>query len=161
MTRSRSLRLLPVALLLACTGASAQSDPPACPYKPDVLAKHFGVGFDAGKEEPGLGGTGCRYTTQGGSMAKGTDYSLWVFLVKPGPSQEMMRTMIAGGPKVRFEPIAGDPDGAARARGGPNEDLVDVSYKRGGYVVFLRTSGQGRDNADAMAARLLKLPRLP
>ena len=57
--------------------------------------------------------------------------------------QDMMRTMVAGGPKARFEPIAGDPDGAARVRGGANDGLADISYKGAGHVVFLRARGQG------------------
>lgn len=160
MTLPRTVRALTASLMLVGLNGVAQTAPAACPFKSADLAKHFGVGFEAGKEEPGMGGTSCMYVTQGGSIAKGTDFRFWVFVLAPGGSQDMMRTMIAGGPNAKFEAIAGDPDGAARVRGS-DAGLVDIAYKRGGFVVFLRASGQGRENADAMAGRLLKLPRLP
>lgn len=161
MTSPRPVRALSTALLLACIGSAAVAAPAACPFKPDDLAKHFGVGFEAGKEEPGIGGTSCVYRTRGGSMAKGTEFNLWVLVIQPGSSQAMIRTMTAGGPNARFEPIAGDPDGAARVRGAANDGLLDITYTRAGHVVFLRMSGQGKEHSDAMAGRLLKLPRLP
>lgn len=161
MTLPRPVRALPVLLLLAGLAPAAQAAPAACPYKPEDLAKVFGVGFEAGKEEPGIGGTSCMYRTRGGSIAKGTEFTLWVLVIRPGSNQAMIRTMTAGGPTARFDPISGDPDGAARVRGAANDGLVDISYRRADHVVFLRASGQGSENSEAMAARLLKLPRLP
>lgn len=161
MTLPRTVRALIASVLLVGLNAVAQTTPSACPFKPDDLAKHFGVGFAAGVEEPGIGGTACAYRTQGGSMAKGTEFTMWVLIIRPGGDQDMIRTMAAGGPRARFEPIAGDPDGAARVFSPATDSLADISYKRAGHVVFVRASGQGRDNKDAMVGRLLKLPRLP
>lgn len=161
MSLVRSVLASATAALLGGLSLSAHAAPAACPYKPEDLAKVIGVGFAAGQEEPGIGGTGCKYKTQGGSMKAGTDFSLWVLVLAPGPNQDMMRTMTAGGPKVRFDAIAGDPDGAARVRGAADDGLLDISYKRGGYVVFLRALGQGKENHEALATKLLKLPRLP
>jgi hypothetical protein len=169
MSLESLVRASTAAMLLSCLAWSAQAAPAACPFKPEDLTKVLGTGFAAGQEEPGMGGTSCKYKTTGGSTKNGTDYSVWVLVIKPGPDQDMIRTMTAGGPKARFEPIAGDPDGAARVRGAANDSLIDVVYKRSGHVVFLRALGLGYEpdakartaRDDAMAAKLLKLPRLP
>lgn len=156
------------AALLAATALQAHAAPPACPFKPEQLGKVFGPKFDAGKEEPGIGGTSCQYRALG-TAKEHTDYRVWVLILPPGANQDMMRQMTAGGPKARFDPIAGDPDGASRVRGGAGGDgLVDVSYQRGGHVVFLRASLDHEPDAKArearaagFAAKLLQLPRLP
>ncbi len=158
-----------VPLLALAIHSTGEASPSACPFKPELLASVLGARFAAGVEEPGIGGTSCKYNTQGGSNQAGTDYSLWVLVVRPGPDQDMIRTMTAGGPKARFEPIAGDPDRAARVRGAANDSLIDVVYSRSGHVIFLRALGLGHEpdakaraaRDDAMAAKLLKLPRLP
>ena len=150
-------------LLALALSTPALAAPPACPYTPDQLAKTLGGSFEPGKEEPGMGGTSCKYN---GKSSAGL--SVWVIVLHPGGSQDMMRTMTAGGPKAKFEPIAGDADGAARVRAA-DPNLVDVSYERSGHVVFLRSLGLDHEpdaakreaRASELAAKLLKLPRLP
>ncbi|MFG6463875.1 hypothetical protein ACG04Q_20030 [Roseateles sp. DXS20W] len=164
MKTSHPLRTALAALTLAGALPAAIAAPAACPFSPDQLAQALGGRFAAGQEEPGIGGSSCKYASAGGGGS-----SVWVIVLKPGADQDMMRTMTAGGPRVKFEPIPGDPDGAARVRGGADENLVDVSYKRAGHVVFLRSLPAGHEpdarkreaRAAELAGRLLKLPRLP
>lgn len=142
--------------------ALAQTALAACPYTPDQMGQVLGGRFGPGQEEPSLGsGSSCKYS------ARNPDLSVWVIVLKPGPDQDMMRTMTAGGPKARFEAIAGASDGAARVRGA-DDSLVDISYKRAGHVVFLRgmvphepDSKKREAAASDLAQKLLKLPRLP
>ncbi|MFG5408752.1 hypothetical protein ABXN37_12485 [Piscinibacter sakaiensis] len=149
--------------VLSLASLAAQAAPPPCPYQADLVSKVVGLRVAAGQAEPGIGGTSCKYAGQNGGP------SLWVLVLPPGSDQAMMRTMTAGGPKARFEPIAGDPDGAARVRSPAGDGVVDLSYTRGGYVVFVRASGMGHEpdaktraaRDDALAAKLLKLPRIP
>lgn len=130
----------------------------ACPYKSDDLAKVFGVKFDAGVEEPGPGSPGCKYKTVGGSLKAGTDFSLWVFQLEPGPNQDMILRLTLG-PGGKPALVKGDPDGAQEKRG---DGILDVFYKRQGWAVLLRTSGSLNDAAAyaRRRAQLLKLPRL-
>jgi hypothetical protein len=132
-----------------------------CPYKSDDLAKIFGVKFDAGIEEPGAGGVGCKYKTVGGSLKAGTDFSLWVFQFYPGSDQDMILEFTLG-PGTKPAPVKDDPDGAQEKRG---NGILDVFYKRHGWAVLLRTSLPLVDDDDTAAyarrrAQLLKLPRL-
>ena len=94
-------------LALACAGAlgSAHAAPPACALEPADLQKAFGLTFDKGQADPAGGmGTGCKYNTVGGSLAKGTDFSVWLGIIPTGGQMEMWRTMTAGGPKANSIP---------------------------------------------------------
>lgn len=155
---------LALALALGMATRPAVAAPPACPFAPDQLGKALGISFEAGKDEPGMGGTSCKYMSKGA----GDPITVFVLVLPPGSSQDMMRTMIAGGPKAKFEPIAGDPDAAARVRAADGS-LIDVTYRRAGHVVFLRASPSAFEpdaakreaRAAGMVKKLLSLPRLP
>lgn len=144
--------------------AGAMAASAACPYNAQQVGQALGMDFSAGQEEPGIGGTSCKYLSKGG----GEGLSVWAIVIKPGPDQEMLRTMTAGGPKAKFEPMAGDPDSAVRVRSA-NEGLIDLSYRRAGHVVFLRALPAGFEpdpakreaRAGSIAKKLLTLPRLP
>lgn len=159
-------KTLAVLLLLSLPIAAEADAVRACPFKPDDLTKVFGVKFDAGTEEPGMGGTGCKYKTQGGSMKNNTDFSLWVLMLPPGPDQEMIRKFTAG-PGAKFVPVKGDPHGAERIV--HDDGMPDVTYRNKGHVVILRglvidhePDAKARAaRAEQFNARLLKLPRLP
>lgn len=153
-------------LALGLTSA-ASAAPPACFLTPEELGKALGRKFDAGVEDPGIGGTACAYRTARNERSHGT---VWLLTISPGPDQDMVRRMTAGGLlKATFEPVAGDPDGAARVRGGADDALADITYRRGGYVVFVRASlGDYEPDAKVRHAqrtqwedKLLKLRRVP
>jgi hypothetical protein len=143
----------------------ASAAPPACFLTPEELGKALGRKFDAGVEETGIG-TACVYRT---ARNERSDGAVWLLTIPPGPDQDMVRRMTAGGLKATFEPVAGDPDGAARVRGGADDALADITYRRGGYVVFVRASlGDYEPDAKVRHAqrtqwedKLLKLRRVP
>jgi hypothetical protein len=161
------------ALALSCTLAfgvmsDASAAPAACFLAPEELGKALGRKFDPGVEEPGIGGTSCKYSSARHERHDRA-VSVWLLTLPPGPSQDMLRQMTAGGPKASFEPVAGDPDGAARVRGGQDDQLADITYRRAGHVVFLRAlRADSEPDAKARNARraeleaaLLKLRRVP
>lgn len=157
------LALLSVPLL-------AQAAPPTCPLSPDALKKVFGVGFGAGTSEPGIaGGTGCKYTSQGGSKKNNTDVSVSIFVEPPMGTPEAHRKLTMG-PMHQFLPVAGDADKAVTVKhGGSVPPFPDVSYERGGYIVKLHLTGldylddaKARDaRIEQMNKKLLQLPRVP
>ena len=148
----------------------AQAAPPACPLSPDALKKVFGVGFGAGTAEPGIGGgSGCKYTSQGGSKKNNTDVSVSIFVEPPMGTPEMHRKMTMG-PGHQYLAVAGDADKAVTVKhGGSVSPFPNVSYERGGYIVKLHLTGLDYlDDAKAREARieqmnkkLLQLPRVP
>jgi hypothetical protein len=152
-------KILALPLLLLLPLAALAEAPKACPYKADDLVKAFGVKFDLGTEEQAAGGPGCKYKTMGGSLKAGTDFSVWVFQMEPGPSQDMILKLTLG-PGARPVPVKGDADGAQESIG---DGLVDVFYKRQGWAVVLRSAGSlgnGTAGQTKRIAQLLKLPRL-
>ena len=160
-------------LALACAGAlgTAHAAPPACALEPADLQKAFGVAFDKGQADPAGGmGTGCKYSTVGGSAAKGTDFSVWLGIIPTGGQMDMWRTMTAGGPKAKLNPVAGDPDKAVTVQQKPDvPPFPSVMYQRGDLLVVLNlTGGAPRGDAKAEAAfieqmngKLLKVRRVP
>ena len=160
-------------LALACAGAlgSAHAAPPACALEPADLQKAFGLTFDKGQADPAGGmGTGCKYNTVGGSLAKGTDFSVWLGIIPTGGQMEMFRTMTAGGPRARLIPVAGDPDKAVTVQQKPDvPPFPSVMYQRGDLLRVLNLTGgvpRGDAKAEAatieqMNAKLLKLRRVP
>jgi hypothetical protein len=167
----RRFSLLTLLLAFGTTGAAlAQSKPPTCPLSPDALKKVFGVGFGAGKAEPGIsGGTGCIYVSQGGSQKNNTDLSVSVFIDPPMGAPDMHRKMTMG-PMHQFLPVAGDADKAVTVKhGGSVSPFPQVSYERGGYIVKLHLTGlafeadaKARDaRLEQMNRKLLQLPRVP
>lgn len=136
---------------------AAQAQTKACPFKPDELASVFGAKFDAGTEEPGPAGSGCKYRTLAGSLKSGTDVSIWVFQFEPGPNQDMLLKLTLG-PGAKPTPVKGDPDGAQEKHG---DGIVDVFYKRQGWAVLLRSGGSLGNEAAAMARRAALLEKLP
>lgn len=157
-------------LALLAAPLLAQAAPPACPLSPDALKKVFGVGFGAGTSEPGIaGGTGCKYTSQGGTKKNNTDVSVSIFVEPPMGTPEAHRKLTMG-PKHQFLPVAGDPDKAVTVKhGGSVPPFPDVSYERGGYIVKLHLTGLDHDDdakarearIDQMNKKLLQLPRVP
>lgn len=172
-TRSRKTASRKLLLALACAGAlgSAHAAPPACALEPADLQKAFGVAFDKGQADPAGGmGTGCKYNTVGGSAAKGTDFSVWLGIIPTGGQMDMWRTMTAGGPKAKLNPVAGDPDKAVTVQQKPDvPPFPSVMYQRGDLLVVLNlTGGAPRGDAKAEAAfieqmngKLLKVRRVP
>lgn len=160
-------------LALVCVGASAAASaaPPACALEPADLQKAFGLTFDKGQPDPAGGmGTGCKYNTVGGSLAKGTDFSVWLGIIPTGGQMEMFRTMTAGGPRAKLTPVAGDPDKAVTVQQKPDvPPFPSVMYQRGDLLMVLNlTGGVPRGDAKAEAAyieqmngKLLKLRRVP
>ena len=149
-------------LALACAGVlgSAHAAPPACALEPADLQKAFGVAFDKGQADPAGGmGTGCKYSTVGGSAAKGTDFSVWLGIIPTGGQMDMWRTMTAG-----------DPDKAVTVQQKPDvPPFPSVMYQRGDLLVVLNLTGSApRGDAKAEAAfieqmngKLLKVRRVP
>lgn len=164
--------LMRTGLLAALLAAPllAQAAPPACPLSPDALKKVFGVTFGAGTPEPGMtGGSGCKYTSQGGNKKNNTDLSVSIFVEPPMGTPEMHRKMTMG-PGHQFLPVSGDADKAVTVKhGGSVPPFPDVSYERGGYIVKLHLTGldylddaKARDaRIDEMNKKLLQLPRVP
>lgn len=166
-------RLLFLALTCGAIG-SVHAAPPACALDPADLQKVFGLKFDKGKEEPGSGlGTGCRYDTVGGSLAKGTDFTVRLGIVPTGGQKQMFRTMLAG-PAAKLVPVPGDPDKAVIVQIDPGSPLKvspfpGVMYERGDLLVQVQVLGgvpTGDAKADAtriqqMNEKLLKLRRVP
>jgi hypothetical protein len=162
-------------LVLACGAiGSAHAAPPACALDPADLEKVFGVKFDKGKEEPAFGmGTSCKYHTVGGSLAKGTDFSVFLGIIPTGGQMQMFRTMLAG-PAAKLVPVPGDPDKAVIVQIDPKvppyvTPYPYVMYERGDLLVQLQVLGgvpTGDAKADAariqqMNEKLLKLRRVP
>ena len=160
-------------LALACAGVlgSAHAAPHACALEPADLQKAFGVAFDKGQADPAGGmGTGCKYSTVGGSASKGTDISVWLGIIPTGGQMDMWRTMTAGGPKAKLNPVAGDPDKAVTVQQKPDvPPFPSVMYQRGDLLVVLNLTGSApRGDAKAEAAfieqmngKLLKVRRVP
>lgn len=162
-------RLAATALCCAAMGTvPAMAQTKDCPFTPDILKKTFGVEFDAGKSEPGMG-TGCRYRTKGGSAKADTDFSLGIYVDPMMGTAEAHRKMVIG-PMHQYPPVAGDADKAVMVKhGGSVPPFPQVAYERGGKVVNLQISGlahepdtKARDaRIDQMNKKLLQLPRIP
>ena len=164
-THLRSALVLAAALVLPLVAHAA---PAACPFTPEALKAAFGVAFEAGVPQPGIG-TGCQYKTRGGSARDRTDFSVGVYINSslPEPQRKMF---LAAGSKHELVPVAGDADMAVVVRHrGDVPAFPQVAYVRGGYDVMLQLSGIGHEpDEKARAARidqfnqtLLKLSRLP
>ena len=164
-TRSRAALLLAAALAAPLVAHAA---PPACPFAPEALKTAFGVAFDAGVPQPGIG-TGCQYKTRGGSSKDRTDFSVGVYINSslPEPQRKMF---LAAGSKHELVPVAGDADKAVVVRHrGDVTGFPQIAYVRGGYDVMLQLSGSGYEpdeklratRSDQFNQTLLKLPRLP
>lgn len=152
----------------AMTSLPAMAQTKDCPFTPDVLKKAFGVEFDAGKSEPGMG-TGCRYRTKGGSIKAHSDFSLGIYVDPTMGTAEAHRKMVIG-PMHQYPPVAGDADKAVTVKhGGSVPPFPQIAYERGGKVVNLQISGLAHDPdakardalIDQMNRKLLQLPRVP
>ncbi|MCC6244559.1 MAG: hypothetical protein IT353_17075 [Gemmatimonadaceae bacterium] len=149
------------------TRAAAQT-PPACPFSTDALQSVFGIAFEAGKPQPGIG-TGCTYKTVGGTLKNGTDFTVGVYVNASFPEPQR-KLMLAAGTKHTLESVAEDPDRAVVVRHqGDVPAFPQVAYVRRGFDVRLQVVGSGfeaderarRAKIDGFNRKLLKLPRIP
>ena len=141
--------------------ALAQKD--ACLWKSADLAKAFGMPFDSGKPEMGIG-PACTYTGNGK-----TKLLLWVGFAPASGPFESMKFMI-GPPKTEFVPVAGDADKAMMVTHTPNVPAFPhIAYMRGGQLVQVHlrgaelgtTAAERRKASDEYNKKLLALPRVP
>ncbi|NJD07862.1 MAG: hypothetical protein FIA97_15420 [Methylococcaceae bacterium] len=151
-------------LLTAPLAALAEGSAP-CWYPAEVLSRHFGVPFGAGKPETDqVLGAGCKYSDDHDSI------SLFIGTIPPGQGMptEMLRKFLIG-PGNEAGPIPGDPDGAAVIRhGGDVSPFPGIIYERQGHTLLLHITGlwdRGHGGeAEALNAwneKLAKLPRVP
>lgn len=159
----RLLKLLPAAGLVVVGAAHAQAPGKPCAFRSADLAKAFGVPFDEGKAETGIG-PACTYTGKGKN-----NLLLWVGFVPASGPFESMRFMI-GPAKTQFAAVPGDADQARTVVHAPDvPNFPHIVYMRGGQLVQVHLrgidyagdpAGRRKQVADANA-KLLALPRLP
>ena len=91
-------------------------------------------------------------------------------IIPTGGQMDMWRTMTAGGPKAKLNPVAGDPDKAVTVQQKPDvPPFPSVMYQRGDLLVVLNLTGSApRGDAKAEAAfieqmngKLLKVRQVP
>lgn len=162
LSPSKRMACLSIAIALSVGAVHAQNPSSPCAFKREALDKAFGLTFDDGKPEQGIG-PACTYLGKGKGELK-----LWVgFMPASGPF-ESMRFML-GPAKTQFVPVAGDPDKAMTVAHAPDvPPFPHIVYVRGGQLVQVHLTGLAasdpatRQKQIAEAnAKLLALPRLP